>query len=167
MQKRLLTALAGVIIIVAVFLLDNLKLVQGPLFFNIAMAIVSFLMCHELYKALEVKGFKPIKIIGYLCTLFIIPIGVVQTTTLMMICAISIPIVVFTAMATSVFSNLKYNVADVSVTLLGTVYICLMVAFLSATRALPLRSIFDFLYLMWCMVYGHICISFWKNDRKA
>ena len=41
MQKRLLTALAGVIIIVAVFLLDNLKLVQGPLFFNIAMAVVS------------------------------------------------------------------------------------------------------------------------------
>ena len=87
---------------------------------------------------METKGYKPIKILGYLCTLFLIPIGVVRTTTLMMSCAIIIPFIIFLTLAITVFSKLKYNVADASVTILGALYTVLMVAFLSATRAMPM-----------------------------
>lgn len=151
--KRIGTAIVGILIFLGIFFLDSLQLFNGPLFFNVAMAIVSFLMCHEFYKAMEDKGFRPIKILGYLCTLFLIPVGVVQTRTLMLICVSIIPLVILVGMSISVFSKLKYNVVDVAITLLGNIYTVLMVAFLSITRALPMRSILDFLHTMWCMVF--------------
>ena len=119
-------------------MLDGFQFIHGALFFNIAMAICSFLMCHEFYKAMEEKGFKPIKIFGYLCTLFLIPIGVVQTYTLMMICASLIPLIVIVGLSITVISRMKYNIVDVAITLFGAIYTILMCAFLSATRAMPL-----------------------------
>lgn len=120
------------------FFLDSLQIVKGPLFFNIAMAIVSFLMCHEFYKAMQEKGFNPIFLLGYICVLFLIPIGVVKTNTLMMICVSIIPLIIVIGMSISVFSKLKYNITDVAITLFGAMYTVLMVAFLSATRAMPM-----------------------------
>ena len=142
-----MTTVIGVIIILAVFFLDSLQLVKGPLFFNIAMVIVSFLMCHEFYAALEAKGYKPIKILGYLCTLFLLPIGVVKTHTLALICASIIPLVLFVGMCVSLFSKLTVNMVDVAVTLLGNVYTVFLVAFLSATRVLPL-GVFLIFYII-------------------
>ncbi len=136
MRKRILTFLIGVLIFLLVFYLDSLEFVGGALFFNIAMAICAFLMNHEFYGAMEEKGFKPIKLLGHLCVLFILPIGIVQTKTLMMICASIIPLIIFIGMTISVVTKLKYNIADVSVTVLGAIYTVLMVAFLSATRAM-------------------------------
>ncbi len=104
-------------------------------------------MCHEFYKALEVKGYKPIKILGYLCTLFLIPIGVVKTYTMMMICASVIPIIIFIGMLISIISKLKYNIVDISITLLGAIYTVFMVAFLAATRAMPL-GVFLLFYII-------------------
>jgi len=135
------------LIFLGVFFLDSLQIVEGPLFFNVAMAICSFLMCHEFFKAMTEKGFHPIKILGYACTLFLIPIGVVKTNTLMMICASIIPLIIFIGMSISVFSKLKYNVADVAITLFGAIYTILMVAFLSATRAMPM-GVFLIFYII-------------------
>ena len=93
-----------------IFFLDSLQIVKGPLFFNVAMAVCAFSMCHEFYKAVQEKGFKPIKIIGYLCTLFLIPIGVVKTHTLMMICATIIPLVVFICLCIFYNCNILFNI---------------------------------------------------------
>lgn len=128
-------------------MLDSFQFVHGALFFNIAMAICSFLMCHEFYKAMEEKGFKPIKLLGYLCTLFLIPIGVVQTHTLMMICASLIPLIVVIGLSITVISRMKYNIVDVAITLFGAIYTILMTAFLSATRAMPL-GVFLIFYIV-------------------
>jgi phosphatidate cytidylyltransferase len=136
MRKRVFTLIIGVLIFLLIFYLDSLELVNGAIFFNIAMAVCAFLMNHEFYSALEEKGFKPIKVLGHLCVLFILPIGVVQTKTLMMICASIIPLIIFIGMTISVLTKLKYNIVDISVTLLGAIYTVLMVAFLSATRAM-------------------------------
>ena len=138
MRKRIVTLLIGVLIFIAVFYLDSLKLVSGALFYNIAMAICSFLMCHEFYKALEAKGFKPLKLLGYLSILFLIPIGVIESRTMMLCCAITIPILFLIGMSIPVFTKLKYNISDVAVTLMGNVYVVFMVSFLCATRALPM-----------------------------
>ena len=148
MRKRVFTLVIGVLLFLIVFGLDSLKLVQGPLFFNISITIVSSLMCHELYKALEVKGFKPIKIIGYLSTLFIIPIGIVDTKLYLMGCSILLPLMIFACMSVTVFSKLKYNIADVSLTITGAIYTVFMMAFLSFTRAMPL-GVFLVFYTIW------------------
>ena len=145
--KRILTGVIGGLLILFIFFLDSLQLFKGPLFFNIAMAIVAFLMCHEFYKATEAKGYKPIKFLGYLCTLFLIPVGVVKTQTLALICVSLIPFVIFIGMAVSIFSKLKYNIVDVAITLLGNIYTVFMVAFISSTRAMPM-GVFLIFYIL-------------------
>lgn len=96
---------------------------------------------------MEEKGFKPIKILGYLCTLFLIPVGVVKTTTLALICASIMPLVIFVGMCVSIMSKLKFNVVDVAITLLGNIYTVFMVAFLSSTRAMPM-GVFLIFYIL-------------------
>ena len=145
------------LIFLGVFYLDSLQIVSGALFFNIAMAIVSFLMSHEFYKALESKGFKPLKGLGYMCTLFLIPVGVVKSGMLGMICASLVPIIIIVGMTVSVVSRLKYNVSDIAVTLFGAMYTVLMVAFLSATRAMEL-GVF--------LIFYSICGA-WLSDTFA
>ncbi len=95
-------------------------------------------MLHEFYNAMEHKEHKPIKILGYLCTLLLIPVKVVQPATLTMICVSAIPIIIFAGMAISVFSKLKYNIVDIAITLLGAMYIVLMVSFLCLTREMEM-----------------------------
>ncbi len=138
MRKRTITTLIGVLIFLGVFVLDSLQIVKGSLFFNIAMLICSFLMCHEFFDAMEKKEYKPIKIIGYLCTLLLVPIGIIKNTSLMFMLTCAIPFIIFAGMCVSVFSNLKYTIADISVTIFGTIYTVLMMSFLCLTRAFPL-----------------------------
>ena len=95
-------------------------------------------MLHEFYNAMEQKGHKPIKVLGYLCTLLLIPVKVVQPATLAMILVSAVPLIIFIGMAVSVFSKLKYNVLDIAVTLFGAMYIVLMVSFLCSTREMEM-----------------------------
>ena len=92
-------------------------------------------MCHEFYKALEEKGFKPIKVLGFICTLLLLPVGVVKTSTMGVIIVSAVPLIIIIGMLITVITKLKYNVTDIAVTLFGAVYTVLMMAFLSATRA--------------------------------
>ena len=142
-----MTGVIGGLCILLIFVLDSLQIFKGPLFFNVAMAVVSFLMCHEFYHAMESKGYKPIKPLGYLCTLFLIPVGVVKMQTLGLICASLIPLVIFVGMSVSIFSKLKYNILDIAITLLGNIYTVLMVAFISSTRAMPM-GVFLIFYIL-------------------
>ena len=158
--------MVGILIFILVFGLDSLQIIHGPFFFNIAMTICSFLMCNEFFKAMEEKGFKPIKWMGYICTLFLMPIGVVQTRTMMMICASLIPLIIFLGMCISVFSKLKYNVADIAVTLFGAIYTVLMVAFLSATRAMPM-GVFLIFFIMWGAWFSDMFAFNWKVFWKT
>jgi len=149
MLKRIITVIVGFSIIFSVFYLDFLYSnlgYNGALFFNIAIAICSFLMCHEFYKAVSNKGIKPIKWLGYLCTLFILPIGVFTSKFIMMICATVIPLIIVIGLAVSVISNIKYNIIDVSVTIFGAIYTVLMMAFMSATRALD-NGVYSIFYI--------------------
>ena len=66
---------------------------------------------------------------------------------MMMICASVIPIIIFIGMLISIISKLKYNIVDISITLLGAIYTVFMVAFLAATRAMPL-GVFLLFYII-------------------
>ena len=132
-----------------VFFLDSLQLVGGPLFFNIAIAICSFLMVTEFYNAIAEKGIKPIKFIGYLCALLIIPLGVISTKAMTIVCASVIPIIIVLGLIVSILSNLRQNIIDVAVTIFGAIYVTFMCSFICATRAME-----GGVYLVWYIFCG-------------
>lgn len=136
MLKRVMTTVIGVAILVVIFALDALNLVEGPLFFNIALAIVANIMINEFYNALEKKGTKPIRILGHLTTLAIIPIGLVKPEIITFIYFMMFPLLIFLCFIKSILTDIKYNIVDVAITVFAPLYITLLSSFLSHTRAM-------------------------------
>ena len=66
------------------------------------------------------------------------PVGVVKAKTMGMIIVSAVPLIIIIGMLITVLSKLKYNVVDIAVTLFGAIYTAIMMAFLSATRAMEM-----------------------------
>lgn len=145
MLKRVMTMIIGIAILVAIFILDSLKLVSGPIFFNIALSIVSLMMTYEFYSALEKKGTKPIKILGYLTSLAIIPIGLVKTEIITLIYFLMFPILLFACFVKSITTNIKVNIIDIAVTVLAPIYTTFLSSFMAHIRAIDDKGI----WLIW------------------
>jgi len=136
MLKRVMTTIIGVAVIVAIFLLDSLNIFQGPVFFNIAITIISLMMTHEFYNALEKKGVKPFKNIGYVASLSIIPIGLVKPEIITFIFFLMFPILLFSCFVKSIITNIKFNIIDIAVTILAPLYTTFLISFMAHTRAM-------------------------------
>lgn len=136
MLKRVMTMLIGIAILIAIFVLDSINLVNGPIFFNIALSIVSVMMIQEFYNAVEKKGFKPIKIFGYLTALAILPIGLVKTEIITLIYFLIFPVLLFACFTKSIVTNIKYNIIDIAVTVLAPLYTTFLASFMAHTRAI-------------------------------
>lgn len=134
MLKRIMTTVIGVGILVAVFVLDSFQWVNGPLWFNLALAAVSCMMVYEFYGALEKKEIKPIRAIGYLMALTIVPIGLIPTETLILIDFLVFPLALLVAFIVSLWTDMKYTIVDIAVTLLGPLYTIFLASFLSHIR---------------------------------
>ena len=131
-----MTMIIGISIRVAIFILDNFNLVRGPIFFNIALAIVSLMMTHEFYNAIEKKQIKPIRILVYIASLAIIPIGLVKSEVINLIYVILFPVLLFISFVESITTNIKYNIIDIAVTVLAPLYTTFLASFMSYTRAM-------------------------------
>lgn len=136
MLKRVMTMLIGIAILVAIFVLDGMNFINGPVFFNIALAVVSSMMINEFYNAVEKKGVKPIKTLGYLSVLAILPIGIVKTEIITLIYFLIFPVLLFACFMKSITSNIKYNIIDISVTMLAPLYTTFLASFMAHTRAI-------------------------------
>ena len=136
MLKRVMSMVVGIGVLIAVFVLDSFQVVKGPLFFNIALAIASLMMVHEFYNAVEKKGTKPIKFLGYITSLAIIPIGLIETEVVTLIYFLIFPILLFGGFLKSLSSNMKYNIVDIAVTVLGPLYTTFLASFLAHTRSM-------------------------------
>lgn len=136
MLKRVMTMIIGIAILVGIFVLDGLKLVEGPIFFNIALAIVTLMMTYEFYNAVEKKGVKPIRIFGYLMSLVIIPIGLVKTEIITMLYFLMFPVLLFACFFKSIITNIKFNIIDIAVTVFAPLYITFLASFMAHTRAM-------------------------------
>lgn len=136
MLKRVMTIVIGIGIIAAVFLLDSFQLVNCPLFFNIAIAIISLMMTYEFYEAVEKKDIHPIKYLGYIASLAIIPIGLVKTEIVILLYSMLFPLLIFAGFLESLRTNIKYNIVDIGVTVFGALYTVFLTSFLVHTRAM-------------------------------
>lgn len=136
MLKRITSMTVGIAILAFIFILDSFKLIEAPIFFNIALAVVSLMMTDEFYKAVEKKGTKPIKLLGYLMPIAIIPIGILKPETITLIYFLIFPVLIFACFVKSIRTNMKYNIIDIAVTVFAPLYTTFLASFLAHTRAL-------------------------------
>ena len=147
MLKRVMTMIIGIAVLVAIFVLDSLGFVSGPIFFNIALAMVSLMMIHEFYDAVEKKDVKPIKSLGYITALAIIPIGLVKTEIITLIYFMLFPAILFLCFTKSIMSNMKYNIIDIAVTAIAPLYTTFLASFMAHTRAIEDSGIWFVWYI--------------------
>lgn len=136
MLKRVMTTLIGIAVLVAIFILDSLNIVNGPIFFNIALTIVALMMTHEFYNAIEKKGVKPIKNLGYIASLAILPIGILKPEVITLVYFLLFPILLFICFVKSILTNIKFNVLDIAVTILAPLYTTFLASFIAHTRTM-------------------------------
>ncbi len=117
--KRLLSAILGLPLVVLVLAFGN------EFFIDIFFAIVAIISLHEYFKVMETKT-RPVKWIGYLSGLSIAFIHFIPGFDITYI-VFFLPTILVLLFMQSVFSGMKYNITDISVTLFGICYIVLFI----------------------------------------
>ena len=125
MIKRLASTAVGVVLLFLVFFMNNLVVI------NIAITLVALLALWEFYHAFKQKGIKPYETIGYIITFSILAIGFVEYELVRVFLIVILPIILFIMFTTSVLTNMKRNVLDISITLLGIIYVSFCFSFLA------------------------------------
>ena len=151
MLKRLISMVVGIGILATVMTLNN------TLIFTIAVAIVATLGIYEFYNAMRQINIKPIEWIGYLSAILLVAVPYISINTLRFVLTISLPIILLILFILSVFSNLKRNIVDISVTVTGIIYITYLFAFLIFTRQMN-----NGVYYLWFILGGG-----WITDTFA
>lgn len=151
MAKRIISGIIGLVVLILVFTVNNM------LVLNVAVTIIALLGLSEFYNAFKEKEVKPIRIIGYLSALPILGVSFVEPEILKMIVFCLVPISIFLLFFKSIKSNLKYNIIDISVTIMGMVYVPLMLSFIPLIRELKYGG-----YLVWYML-----AAAWLTDTCA
>lgn len=136
MLKRVMTTLIGIVVLVAIFILDSLNIINGPIFFNVALTSVALMMTHEFYNAVEKKGVKPIRNIGYIASLAILPIGLLKPEVITLVYFLLFPILLFVSFMKSILTNIKFNIIDIAATILAPLYTTFLSSFIAHTRAM-------------------------------
>lgn len=149
--KRTISTIVGVGILAFVMIQKN------QFVFNVAVAIISIMALWEFYAALKKKNFRPITWGGYLSVLALLGIGYVARDALVMIVALMLPLILFMSYCVSILTNIKYNISDIAITLVGTIYITYLLSFVSYTKVMPNGE-----YLVWFIFGGA-----WLTDTFA
>lgn len=151
MLKRVTSAIIGLLILILVFAANNMIVL------NIAVTIIALMGISEFYNALKNKKVKPIETIGYITALPILGIGYLEPEILKIILFFTLPLVVFALFLKSIWSNLKYNILDIAITIMGIIYVPFLLSFIPLTRALENGQ-----YFIWYLLAGA-----WVTDTCA
>lgn len=122
--KRVTSAIFGIIIVIAVFLIGNKYVI------DVTLAGVAFLAMDEYFNAIS-KVATPVRWIGYLSCVSIAVIHVIPTEYLLMVTLLSIPTVLVILFAQVVFTQMKTSFKDIAYTFLGIFYVVYFTIFLA------------------------------------
>ncbi len=125
MVKRILTGLIGAAVVIALLWLNNMVVT------NIALTFVALVSLSEFYNAFKNKGHKPLEVVGYILTLGILGIGFIEAEATKVFLFLVLPILLFILFTWSIFSNMKYTVMDIAITVLGIIYVPFLYSFIS------------------------------------
>lgn len=151
MAKRVISGLVGLAILAVVFIFNNVAII------NVAVTVIAMMALLEFYHAFENKGFKPCKWPGMILTLGILTIGYADPEILKPVLFMSLPIVTFILFCKSIFTEMKFNIMDICVSIFGIIYVPFLFSFLSFTRALTNGE-----YFIWFVLAGA-----WLTDTFA
>lgn len=152
MLKRTISSMIGIAILLAVYLLKN------NIVFNVAIVLISIIGLNEFYHAVRQKGIKPIETIGYLFCILIGFAGLlIPQITMTAILVLAMPTILLILAIVAVMSDLKLKFVDVATTILGIIYVPLMMLFLIFTWQLKNG------YLLVWFIFG----GAWMTDTFA
>lgn len=124
--KRVLTAVIGFPIVVAILVLSNKYIV------DVLLTAIACIAMHEYIKSAANKGIKVIKWISYLSMLGIAFIHLVPIWIYINALVFAIPILLLILFLHVIVTNMKITFKDVAFTLLGIVYVFSFLAFIAA-----------------------------------
>lgn len=128
MLRRIGSALIGIAILFAVYFSKN------QIIFNIATVIVSILGLNEFYNATRKIGIKPVEFPGYICCLLLGMVGIVDNEKVLLPSVfMAMPVLLLVLSTIYIFSDLKIKFVDIAITILGIIYVPLMMLFLILT----------------------------------
>lgn len=134
-RKRVATSLIGMPIIILLIVFGNKYII------DILLNFVAMICMYEYFSVIEMAS-KPIKWVGYLSTIIISLVSIVETQNVFKTIIYSIPILMLILFLHIIFTNMKYNFKDVAFTFLGIAYITFNIMFLSLTMGLEYGKYF-------------------------
>lgn len=147
--KRILTVLIGLPLVLLILMVDNVYVL------DVFLAVVATIGMYEYFNAIQDFA-KPMEILGYLSSVAIAFVHLFPSFDMTYL-GVIIPVYVVIAFTASVFTNMKYNVIDIGMTLLGACYISLNLM----SIALMNGGLQNKVYL------GYIIIASWGTDIFA
>lgn len=148
--KRYTSALLGLPLVILILVFGNKYVV------DLAFAIISAMSLHEYFNALKNKS-KPIIWIGYVASALIALIHVIPVQHAIVIVSVLIPTSITMLFLHVIFSNMKTNIKDISITFFGICYIPLFLMFIPLVNGFK-----DGNLLVW-----YIIIAAWGTDTFA
>ena len=117
--QRLLSSILGLPLVVLVLALGN------EYFIDIFFAIVAIISMYEYFNAIKEKA-HPVKWIGYLSAISIAFIHIIPGFDITYV-SLFLPTIVVLLFVQSIFTDMKYNIKDISFTLFGICYVTLFI----------------------------------------
>ncbi len=150
--KRVLTGVIGFPVIAAILIFSNTYIFDG------IVAIIALIAVHEFYNSFIVtKKAKPVTFLGYISCIGIALIHIIPKEYLPLIVTLLIPAIILILFAESIFSKMKTNIIDISVTLFGMSYVLVFFSFIALIRGLNNGNL-----LVW-----YIFMAAWGTDILA
>ncbi len=150
--KRVLTGVIGFPVIAAILIFSNTYIFDG------IVAIIALIAVHEFYNSFIVtKKAKPVTFLGYISCIGIALIHIIPKEYLPLIVTLLIPAIILILFAESIFSKMKTNIIDISVTLFGMAYVLVFFSFIALIRGLNNGNL-----LVW-----YIFMAAWGTDILA
>lgn len=136
---------------------------SGKEVLSVAVSIIALMGLKELYNSFSYRGYKPIKFLGYITCFFLLLLGFVGRSNTVFLCIntnailLLVFLFVFAFLSMLVFLHSKYNIVDLSLSIIGIFYIPFMLSFIILTRDLE-RGF----YYFWLLPIGA-----WSTDTMA
>lgn len=148
--KRITSALIGLPLVFAIFLIGNKYIV------DVALALISLLAIDEYFNAVS-KVSKPVKWIGYIACISIALIHVVPVTYLVIAVTLAIPTLLLILFSRIIETDMKTSFKDIAYTFFGICYIVFFTMFLALINGMENGRI-----LIW-----YAMIAAWGTDIFA
>lgn len=125
--KRILSGIVLFPLVAILLIFGNKYLV------DVFVGIVSIMCIHEFYKAFREKA-KPVAWLGYLVSVLICFVHLLPEAYILPLITLTVLISLLILFVQVVFSNMKTNIVDIAISLLGICYIPLFLVFLPLIR---------------------------------